>query len=75
MVLQLKEGHLDDRYFQQKFGVDILQEFAPVLQKLQDEGWLERRSDKIQMTPAGLLQVDRHLPNFFDPQYISQRYT
>ena len=28
-----------------------------------------------QMTEAGLLQIDRHLPVFFEPQHVSARYT
>ena len=29
----------------------------------------------IRLTPAGLLQVDRLLPTFFEPQFREVRYT
>jgi len=29
----------------------------------------------IDCTPDGLMQIDRHLPVLFDPQYQSVRYT
>jgi oxygen-independent coproporphyrinogen-3 oxidase len=75
IVLQLKTGHLDAAYFQQKYGVDIRDEFRPAFEKLQDEGWLTLSGDDIDTTRAGLMQIDRHLTAFFDPQYISNRYT
>jgi oxygen-independent coproporphyrinogen III oxidase len=31
--------------------------------------------ESVDCTPDGLIQIDRHLPAFFDPQYISSRYT
>jgi oxygen-independent coproporphyrinogen-3 oxidase len=75
MILQLKEGHLNEQYFEKKFGVDIVKEFEPGFKKLRDEGILQVKCDTVELTPAGLLQVDRHLPTFFDPQYVSSRYT
>ena len=43
--------------------------------KLQRDGWLTVSGESIDCTPDGLMQIDRHLPAFFDPQYISSRYT
>ena len=49
--------------------------FQPALAKLQEEGWLTVNGESIDTTREGLLQIDRHLPIFFDPQYVSSRYT
>ena len=75
MVLLLKTGHLDVGYFRDKYGVDIRDEFRAAFEKLQREGWLTVTGESIDCTPDGLMQIDRHLPAFFDPQYISSRYT
>jgi oxygen-independent coproporphyrinogen-3 oxidase len=74
-VLLLKTGHLDVPYFRQKYGVDIREAFKPALDKLQAEGWLTVSGESVDCTPDGLIQIDRHLPAFFDPQYVSSRYT
>lgn len=75
MILQLKTGRIEVGYFVRKYGVDIADEFADGFRKLSDEGWLRISDDKIETTSAGLLQIDRHLPTFFDPEYRSTRYT
>ena len=75
VVLLLKTGHLDVSYFRDKYGVDVRKEFPAAFDKLQVEGWLEVNGESIDCTPDGLMQIDRHLPAFFDPQYISNRYT
>jgi len=75
VVLLLKTGHLDVPYFREKYGVDIRQEFRDAFDKLTREGWLNVNGESIDCTPDGLIQIDRHLPAFFDPQYISSRYT
>jgi oxygen-independent coproporphyrinogen-3 oxidase len=75
LVLQLKTGHLDRSYFVTKFGVDVTDEFRAGFDKLQAEGWLTVSPTGVDCTPAGLLQIDRHLPVFFDPRYVGKRYT
>ena len=75
MILQLKTGHLDRAYFQQKFGVDIHTEFRDGYAKLQSDGWLTVTPTGVELTPAGFLQIDRHLPIFFEQQHASARYT
>jgi oxygen-independent coproporphyrinogen III oxidase len=75
VVLQLKTGHLDAQYFREKYQADILVEFADAFGTLQTDGWLTVTGDRIETTPAGLMQIDRHLPIFFDPQYKGPRYT
>lgn len=75
VVLLLKTGHLEVSYFRDKYGVDIRTEFRTAFEKLTSEGWLTVNGESIDCTPDGLIQIDRHLPAFFDPQYISSRYT
>jgi oxygen-independent coproporphyrinogen-3 oxidase len=75
MILQLKTGRIETPYFKDKFGTDVLTEFRPAFEKLQGEGWLTIEPTAARLTPAGLLQIERHLPTFFDPQYRGTRYT
>jgi oxygen-independent coproporphyrinogen-3 oxidase len=75
MILQLKTGRLDATYFRRKFGVDILAEFADGFHTMADDGLLEIHTDGVALTRAGFLEVDRHLPLFFEPQFRGTRYT
>ena len=75
LILQLKTGRIARDYFEAKFGADILTEFGGGYSKLESEGLLKVSSDGVAVTPSGLMQIDRHLPTFFDPQYIGTRYT
>jgi oxygen-independent coproporphyrinogen III oxidase len=75
LILQLKTGRLDARYFRDKFGTDVLATFADAFETLQNEGLLTVNDNGATLTRSGLLQVDRHLPIFFDPKYRNARYT
>ncbi len=75
MVLQLKTGRLDPEYFRRKFGAEVREEFAEGFAKLEAEGFLKSGREEIELTRAGLLQIDRALPAFFEPQYRGARYT
>jgi len=75
MILQLKTGRLDAGYFRTKFGTDILKEFAPGFDKLAGDGFLSVKDAGVELTRAGLLQIDRHLPEFFESQHRTTRYT
>src|SRR5262249_15020548 len=76
MILQLKTGRLDRAYFRQKFHADIVQEFDATFRQLQEEGNLVQTNGTIELTRQGLLQVDRLLPVFFEPEYQHMtRYT
>jgi oxygen-independent coproporphyrinogen-3 oxidase len=75
MILQLKTGRLDVRYFKGKFGMDIRAEFAEEFGELERGGWLTVWEDEVRLTPEGLLQVDRLLPTFFEPEHRVSRYT
>ena len=75
MILQLKKGHLEAGYFQDKFAVDILQQWDATWSGYEEEGLLTRGSDRIELTRQGLLCVDALLPAFFEEQHQGVRYT
>jgi oxygen-independent coproporphyrinogen III oxidase len=75
MILQLKLGTLALPYFRDKFGVDVGTEFAAAWKELEDEGKLRLGDDEVTLTRAGLLEVDRLLPSFYDERYRHARYT
>jgi oxygen-independent coproporphyrinogen III oxidase len=75
LILQLKTGRVESAYFQRKFGVNILEACAEGFRQLADAGDLTITDEGVDMTRAGLLQVDRLLPVFFEPQHRTDRYT
>jgi oxygen-independent coproporphyrinogen-3 oxidase len=75
MILQLKTGRLDVSYFRRKFRTDILREFTEDFRKLADAGCLTFDDRTIELTRTGLLQIDRLLPTFFEPEHRGTRYT
>jgi len=75
MILQLKTGRLDASYFRGKFGVDILEEFAEPFGHYEAEEQLSIHHDGVELTRPGLLQIDRLLPAFFQPEHRTTRYT
>ena len=75
MILQLKTGRLPTAYFQDKFGVNILDEFKDGFRELSDKGLLTLHDDRVELTRAGLLEIDRNLPVFFEPEHRNTRYT
>jgi oxygen-independent coproporphyrinogen-3 oxidase len=75
MILQLKTGRLEAGYFQRKLGSAILEDFADQWRQLAEEGWLSLTGTGVELTRKGLLQVDRLLPVFFEPQHQGSRYT
>ena len=75
MILQMKTGLLESSYFQRKFGADIFADFAGEFKDLQAGGNALRDNGTLRLTPVGLLQVDRLLPVFFEPEFREVRYT
>lgn len=74
MILLLKTGALDTKYFRSKFDVDVWQEFQPVYEHLHQANMLQRHNGTIELTRAGLQQVDHLLPEFFEPELKTVRY-
>jgi oxygen-independent coproporphyrinogen III oxidase len=74
MILLLKTGALDTKYFRSKFDVDVWQEFQPVYEYLRQANMLQQHNGTIELTRAGLQQVDHLLPEFFEPELKAVRY-
>jgi oxygen-independent coproporphyrinogen-3 oxidase len=62
-------------YFEEKFGADVVARFAEPLGRLQARGMLRIGDGVIELTPAGLLQADGLLPEFYAPEHQGARYT
>lgn len=77
MILQLKRGYLNVAYFQDKFGANILDEWAAAWSEYGQDGLctINRAAERIELTRAGLLRADSLLPAFFEPQFRGVRYT
>lgn len=77
LILQMKLGQLDLRYFRDKFDVDPLNDFGDAFRRLQSKEMLQvdEGGEKVALTRQGLLQVDALLPEFYAPQYRGTRYT
>jgi oxygen-independent coproporphyrinogen-3 oxidase len=75
IVLQMKLGRLDASYFREKFGASILEDFRAPFTALRDQGYLDWKKDRIELTSEGLLRVDSLLPGFFLPEHRGARYT
>jgi oxygen-independent coproporphyrinogen-3 oxidase len=74
-VLQLKLGSVRPSYFQQKYGVDVVNRFSGGLAALEAEGLMRVEPDRVSVTRDGLLKVDSLLPLFFKPEHRDLRYT
>jgi len=75
MILQLKTGSIRTDYFRDKFGVDILERYDGAFERLTARDMLRIDAQTIRVTPAGMLQVDSLLPEFYDPEFRNARYT
>jgi oxygen-independent coproporphyrinogen-3 oxidase len=75
LILQLKLGHVAQRYFESKFEVDIRDRFANAIQRLESQGFLEVTDDQLRLTRKGLLRVDSLLPEFYEAAHRGARYT
>lgn len=74
-ALLLKRGHLEREYFQKKFDVDIYQKWDDVWKEYEQEGYLTRSEDRVELTREGLLRADSLLPAFFEEEFKGVRYT
>jgi oxygen-independent coproporphyrinogen-3 oxidase len=75
MILQLKTGRVERIYFRDKFEADILELFGGAFRQLASAGVVRMLENGVELTPDGLLQIDRHLPTLFEPRYRGGRYT
>jgi oxygen-independent coproporphyrinogen-3 oxidase len=75
LVLLMKEGQVELGQLNQKYGVNVQQEFASAFKNQQAAGYLNLDGDTLKLTRRGLLQVDSLLPEYFEPQHRAVRYT
>ena len=76
LILQLKLGRLRPAYFNEKYGIDVLETFATQFAGLRAEGYLaEATAERLALTREGLMRVDSLLPRFFRPEHTNSRYT
>ena len=76
LVLQLKRGWIRPAYFQDKYGVDVLDRFREPFASLRAEGYLaEASGESIRLSRAGLMRADVLLRRFFLPEHAGIRYT
>jgi oxygen-independent coproporphyrinogen-3 oxidase len=68
-ILQMKLGRVDRRYFDEKFGAELLHRFAAPLDSLHQQGLLEMKGEILRLSRTGLLKVDELLYQFFLPQH------
>ena len=68
-ILQMKLGHIENDYFQRKFGVDIQERFAASLKELGQQGLLKLDREGLRLSREGLLRIDSLLPNFYLPRH------
>ncbi|MEX1040703.1 MAG: coproporphyrinogen-III oxidase family protein [Pirellulaceae bacterium] len=74
-ALLLKRGYLERDYFQKKFNVDIYKKWDAVWKEYEQEGYLTRTDDRVELTREGLLRADSLLSAFFEEQFKGVRYT
>ncbi len=74
-ILRMKLGKVRPSYYQDKFGVDVRDQFKTQLDYLQSEGFISMGEDTITLSRDGLLQVDRLLHEFFLTEHRHARYT
>ena len=74
LILQMKLGHVQEPYFQRKFGVNIRERFAGTVGHLREQGYLAGDNGELRLNRDGLLQVDRLLYEFFLPEHRAARY-
>ena len=75
MILQMKEGKISAEPFQEKFGVNILDEFGEQFRNQENAGYLTVEGNNIKLTRKGMLQADSLLPEYFEEQFREVRYT
>lgn len=74
-ILQMKLGSVEMAYFQDKFGVDVLERFREPLAKHAAAGWLVLEPERVRATRPGLLRIDSLLHDFFLERHCNARYT
>jgi oxygen-independent coproporphyrinogen-3 oxidase len=75
LILQMKLGRVNARYFVRKFQVDVHARFAAQWEDLEKRNLGEWTEGLFKLTREALLKVDTLLHAFFLPQHQNSRYT
>lgn len=75
LALQLKYGSVSISAFTQKFGIDPREQFADVLSTWQEQGLLSQRDDRLVLSHAALMRVDRLIFDLFRPEHRTGRFS
>ena len=75
LILQLKKGWLEAKYFRDKFEVEVLEHWHDIWHGYAADDLLSIEGDRIELTRKGLLRVDALLPAFFEAEHQGVRYT
>lgn len=75
LVLQLKLGRVDLAALSSRHGMDAQARFAEPLAVLEREGWACIADGVVEVTPGGLLRIDRELERFYLPEHRGVRYS
>jgi oxygen-independent coproporphyrinogen-3 oxidase len=75
LILLLKTGRVDTARLDAKYHVETQAALGAELRALRDEGYLTLQPGGIQLTRAGLLNIDWLLPRLYLPQHKGVRYT
>ena len=76
LVLQFKRGAVRPAYFQEKYGVSILERFHAAFESLSVDGYLAAANgESVALTRDALLRVDTLLVRFFKREHAGIRYT
>jgi len=73
-ILQMKLGRVSQRYFQEKFAVNVAERFRQQFDDLRTRNLLSTQGDWLVLTREALLKVDTLLHAFFLPQHRGPRY-
>ncbi len=75
LILLMKEGQVQFAPLEEKYGVNIRDEFRDAFYNQQKAGYLTLEDDRLSLTRKGLLQVDSLLPEYFEAEHRAIRYT
>jgi oxygen-independent coproporphyrinogen-3 oxidase len=73
-ILQMKLGRVSQRYFREKFGVNVGERFRQEFDDLRTKHLIGEEGDWFVLTREALLKVDTLLHAFFLPQHRGPRY-
>jgi oxygen-independent coproporphyrinogen-3 oxidase len=75
LILQFKLGRVSRTYFEEKFGVDVMERFEAPMDELTEHHLLSEQGDDLVLTRDALLRIDPLLQAFFLPEHQNARYT